>query len=129
MAYYERDHLTIEWDSDLETVLMNWQAFAKEDDYRDGLDAGLDLAIEHGAENWLADLRDLGTVTQDDRDWTHDDWHPRAFESSLQNMAIVQPASVVSNMSVEEMVTEVGENTTSRIFDNRDDAREWLRNQ
>lgn len=105
---------------------MNWHTFATGETYREGLDAGLELAIQKNARNWLADLRDLGTVTEDDREWTHDDWHPRAFDASLQNMAIVQPTSVVTNMSVEDTVTEVGENTTSRIFDDRDDATEWL---
>ncbi|WP_323171447.1 hypothetical protein [Natrialba sp. PRR66] len=129
MAHYESDALTVEWDRTLDAVVMNWQDFAKGDTYRDGLDAGLDLANQKRAQNWLADLRELGTVTPEDREWTQDDWHPRAFDSSLRNMAIIQPESVVANMSVEDMVSEVGENTTSRIFDNRDDAEAWLRNQ
>ncbi|RKD88095.1 STAS/SEC14 domain-containing protein [Halopiger aswanensis] len=129
MAHYESDVLTVEWDSSLEAVVMNWHDFATGETYREGLNAGLDLAIEKGAANWLADLRDLGTLSEDDQQWTQEEWHPRAFESSLSNMAIVQPESVVANLSVEDLVQEVGSNTTSRIFDDRDDARGWLREQ
>lgn len=129
MAHYESDVLTIEWDAALGAVVMNWHDFATGETYREGLNAGLDLAIEKDAANWLADLRDLGTLSEDDQQWTQEEWHPRAFKSSLSNMAIVQPESVVANLSVEDLVQEVGSNTTSRIFDDRDDARQWLREQ
>ncbi|ELY70999.1 hypothetical protein [Natrinema versiforme] len=97
--------------------------------YRKGLNTGLDLAIQKGATNWLADLRDLGTLSQDDQQWTQEVWHPRAFESSLSYMAIVQPESVVTNLSVDDLVQEVGSNVTSHMFDNRSDAEDWLREQ
>ncbi|SDQ26007.1 STAS/SEC14 domain-containing protein [Natronobacterium texcoconense] len=129
MAYYESDELTIEWDTTLQTVVMDWHNFAEGDAYRDGLNAGLELVEEKNAANWLADLRNLGTLRQADQEWTQNDWHPRAFESTLKNIAIVQPESVVANLSVEELVAEVGDNTTSHIFDDREDARSWLQEQ
>ncbi|ESP87800.1 STAS/SEC14 domain-containing protein [Candidatus Halobonum tyrrellensis] len=127
MAYYESDVVTVEWNESLGAVVMNWHAFASGEKYREGLNEGLELVEREGARNWLADLRELGTVPEADSQWTQEEWHPRAFRSSLSNMAVVQPESVVANMSVEDLVDEVGENTTSRIFDNRDDAFEWLR--
>lgn len=127
MAYYESDELVVEWDPAAEAVVMNWLDFASGDAYRTGLNEGLELVERENARNWLADLRELGTVPEADREWTHDEWHPRAFRSSLSNMAVVQPESVVANMSVEDLVSELGENTASRVFDNRDDASEWLR--
>lgn len=129
MAYYESDALTIEWDASINAVVMDWHQFAKGDDYREGLNEGLELVEEKSAENWLADLRDLGTLTDDDQQWTHEEWHPRAFETPLTNLAIVQPESVVANMSVEDLVQEVDDNLTSHVFDDRSEARSWLRSQ
>ncbi|SEW02458.1 hypothetical protein [Natrinema salifodinae] len=127
MNYYDSDVLTVEWDPELEAVVMNWHDFAQSEVYRNGLNQGLKLVVEKEASNWLADLRDLGTVTQEDQQWTQDVWHPRAFETSLANMAIVQPKSVITNLSVDDLVQEVGSNVTSHMFDNRPDAEVWLR--
>ena len=121
--------LTVEWEPAIEAVAMNWHAFAEGETYRDGLETGLELVQEKGATNWLADLRDLGTVTAADREWTHEDRHPRAFETTLSNIAVVQPESVVANMSVEDLVTELGENVTVRVFDDRTEAESWLEAQ
>jgi len=129
MAHYETDFLTVEWDDSVEAVVMNWTDFAEGDDYRDGLDAGLELVKQRNAENWLADLREMKAVAREDQEWTEDDWHPRAFDTSLANMAIVQPESVVTEMSVEDLVQEIGEQITMQIFDNRQDARNWLDEQ
>lgn len=129
MAYYESPVITVEWDEELQAVTMNWNDFARSKQYREGLNQGLKLVREKNARNWLADLRDLGTVTQEDQQWTQEEWHPRAFETTLSSMAIVQPTSVITNLSVDDLVQEVGSNVTSHMFDNRPDARDWLREQ
>ncbi|WP_246989350.1 STAS/SEC14 domain-containing protein [Halorientalis marina] len=129
MAHYETDFLTIEWDDSIEAVIMNWTAFAEGDDYREGLNEGLELIKQHNAENWLADLRDMETVTSEDQQWTQDEWHPRAFETSMENMAIIQPKSVVAEMSVDDLVQEIGNQITMNIFDNVEEAKTWIDEQ
>lgn len=129
MTHYESDFLTIEWDDSIGAVIMNWTDFAEDDDYREGLNEGLKLVKQHSAENWLADLREIKTVSQADQEWTQDEWHPRAFETSLANMAIIQPESVVAEMSVGDLVQEIGEQITMQIFDNKEDAKAWLAEQ
>jgi hypothetical protein len=126
MVHYESDFLTIEWDESIEAVIMNWTDFAEGEDYREGLNEGLELVNRHNSENWLADLRDMKAVAEEDQEWTQEEWHPRAFESPLTKMAIVQPESVVAEMSVEDLVQEIGEEITMQVFDNRSEARAWL---
>jgi hypothetical protein len=129
MAQYESAFLIIEWDGSIEAVIMNWTDFAEGEEYREGLNKGLEVIEQHGAENWLADLREMGAVSQEDQEWTRNEWHPRAFETSLTNMAIIQPESVVAEMSVDDLVQEIGEETTIQIFDNKEDAKSWLDEQ
>lgn len=127
MAHYTAPHLTVEWDRSLEAVVMNWHDFAKGEDFREGLEKGLELVERKGARNWLADLREMGTVSKEDQRWTNEEWHPRAFRTSLSNMAIIQPENVVANMSVENMVTEIEDaGVVSHVFDNRPEAESWL---
>lgn len=130
MAYYDKQHLTAEYNSHTDTVVMNWHGFAEGEAFREGLDAGLELVKEKGARNWLADLRELGAVDQDDQEWSNEEWFPRALETSLTNMAIVQPESVIANMSVDNIMQEVGDGAiTTHYFDDREDAEEWLAEQ
>jgi hypothetical protein len=130
MSYYDSNFLTIEWNESLGAVEMNWHDFAQGDDYREGLNSGLELVEEKRAANWLADLRDMGTVADDDQTWTNEKWYPQAFDTTLSNMAIIQPESVVANMSVENIIQEVGdEEITTHIFDNRSEAESWLADQ
>lgn len=49
------------------------------------------------------------------------------METTLTNMAIVQPESVVANMSVENIMQEVGDGAiTTHYFDDRAEAEDWL---
>jgi hypothetical protein len=126
VTHYQTDFLTIEWDESTEAVVMNWTDFVEGDEYREGLNEGLELVKRHNSENWLADLRDMSAVSQEDQEWTRDEWHPRAFELPLTKMAIVQPESVVAEMSVEDLVQEIGEQITMQIFDDTSEAKAWL---
>lgn len=130
MVYYDEDHLTVQYNEDLDAVVMKWHDFAEEETFRDGLDAGLELVQKENAESWLADLRDMGTVADADQAWSNNNWFPRAIETSLSQMAIVQPESVIANMSVENIMQEVGDGELkTHYFDNRSEATQWLQGQ
>lgn len=130
MAHYDETHLRVQYNSDLDAVVMKWKSFAQGDEFRDGLDTGLELVEKEGAKNWLADLRELGTVAGDDQEWSNNNWFPRALETSLSHMAIIQPESVVANISVENIMEEVGDGELkTHYFDNRTEAEQWLQDQ
>jgi hypothetical protein len=130
MAYYDKDHLTAQYNESLNAVVMEWHDFAQGEPFRDGLDAGLELVQKENAENWLADLREMGTVSDSDQNWSNNNWFPRAMETSLSHMAIVQPESVIANMSVENIMQEVGDGEMkTHYFDSRSEATQWLQNQ
>jgi hypothetical protein len=68
----------------------------------------------------------MGTVADSDQRWSNEEWFPRALDS----MAIIQPESVVANMSVDNIMEQVGDGgITTHYFDNRDEAEAWLRAQ
>jgi hypothetical protein len=130
MSHYDSSFLTAQYDERLDAVVMKWHDFAEGDDFREGLDAGLELIQEKEASNWLADLRKMGTVSGDDQEWSNNDWFPRAMETALTHMAIVQPENVVADMSVENIMQEVGDgDITTHHFDNRPEAERWLEQQ
>jgi hypothetical protein len=78
----------------------------------------------------LADLRNLGVVSQDDQTWSNTDWFPRAVQGGIRYMAIVVPENVIARWSVDSIVQRVTEaNLTIHYFDNTEQAKEWLRTQ
>jgi len=121
------DFLNIQWDETTKSVVMTWKKFAQGDNFRNGLDEGVNLIQQKKASNWLADLRDLGTVTQDDQKWSNEDWYPRALIAGVRFMAIIMPKSFITTLSVKNILTKVQDiDVETQYFDNVDAARKWL---
>lgn len=119
--------LSISYDPSVKCVNMQWKSFAHGDDFRNGLDEGLNLIKAKSASRWLADLRDLGTVTQKDQEWSNNDWFPRAVTQGIRKMAIIMPKSTLSSMSVKNIMTKVdGINIETNYFSSTDEAKKWL---
>lgn len=130
MVYLDEPYLTIRWNTQIQSVVMEWKKFVKGDDFRAGLDKGLELVREKRAKRWLADLRQIGVVAQEDQDWSNQDWFPRAVRAGLTHMAIVYPENIVARWSVERIITRVeGTDLVIHYFDNVEKARFWLISQ
>lgn len=127
MIYFEKDYLTVHWNDTAKYVLMEWRKFVIGTDFRQGLDKGLQLVQEKQSTRWLADLRKLGVVAQEDQQWSNENWFPRAINAGLRRMAIVMPENIVSKWSVEKIMEKVpGTNLTVHYFDNIEKAKQWL---
>ena len=130
MIHFDSPYLTVHWNEEGQFVEMEWKKNAEGDDFRTGLNAGLNLVIEKKAFKWLADLRNLGVVAKEDRIWSNEDWFPRAFAAHIQYMAIVVPQSVFGKLSVNEIMQKVEyKELTVFYLEDIDEARKWLRSQ
>ncbi len=119
--------LSINWMSRGNIVVMKWKSFASGENFREGLNEGLALLREKRSANWLADLRDLGTVPKSDQDWSNTDWFPRAVAGGLKKMAIIMPKSILSSMSVRNILTEMnGKSIETEYFETEGEAMAWL---
>lgn len=129
MIYYDEPWLTVHWEEPLQAVWMQWKRYVEGNDYRAGLDAGVSLIREKNASRWLADLRHLGPVRQEDQQWTNTDWFPRAVAAGVRYMALVAPRAAVSRLSVRQIMSRVNDvNLITAHFDELEPARAWLRN-
>jgi hypothetical protein len=121
--------LSIYWLPIENVVIMKWKSFASGEDFRGGLNEGLNVIKSHKSSKWLADLRDLGTVPKLDQDWSNVDWFPRAVIGGIKKMAIIMPKSVLSSMSVRNILTEMdGKNIETNYFETESEAIAWLAN-
>lgn len=130
MIYLNERWLTIRWDEWSQSVWMEWKAYAEGDEYRSGLDAGLSLLRQKRGSRWLADLRLLGPIRQEDQQWSNQDWFPRAIAGGVRWMALVSPKAAVSRLSVRQIMSKVNNvNLVTANFDDLEVARAWLRNE
>ena len=128
MVYFDEPFLTIRWDSITQCVVMEWKKFVLGEDFRKGLDKGLELVKEKQSKRWLADLRSIGVVAQEDQDWSNTNWFPRALAAGLTHMAIVVPENVIAKWSVDRIMNKVeNTNLTVHYFDGVEKAKQWLR--
>ncbi|MCB9596907.1 MAG: hypothetical protein H6719_29560 [Sandaracinaceae bacterium] len=130
----EHEHLRILWDPELGAVHMQWLDPVGGAPYRDGLDEGLRVLVDKGAERWLADLRWLGVLSRADEAWVNDEWLPRATQAGLRLMAIVSPESSKAQVSIRELMLALStqeaiaeQRLTTQSFESLDDAQAWLR--
>lgn len=130
MIYYDEPWLTVHWEEPLQAVWMQWKRYAEGADYRDGLDAGVALIRQKNASRWLADLRQLGPVRQEDQQWTNAEWFPRAVAAGVRYMALLAPRAAVSRLSVRQIMSRVNDvNLITAHFDDLEAGRTWLRSQ
>ncbi|MEM9828986.1 MAG: hypothetical protein AAF944_00030 [Bacteroidota bacterium] len=102
--------------------------FATSEEFKMGLNKGLDLLVERNTENWLADLRKMDVIDSDDEKWSNKDWFPRALVGGVKKMALIPSEDIFNNMSVESIMNEVaGTGLVVHDFDDVEKAKTWLR--
>lgn len=121
--------LTVSWDDSFNGVLMDWKgSFQKGEQIKEGLDAGMDFLVQKKSTRWLANTKELSVFNKETQTWINENWFPRFMNTTARYMAVVVPANVLSQMSVESvMKTANGSNLTVRNFSDVDEARKWLK--
>jgi hypothetical protein len=128
-AHKSFPYLTVSWDDSFNGVLMDWKgSFQKGEQIKEGLDAGMDFLVQKKSTRWLANTKELSVFNKETQTWINENWFPRFMNTTARYMAVVVPANVLSQMSVESvMKTANGSNLTVRNFSDVDEARKWLK--
>ena len=128
MVSFDEKFLQIYYDETVPCVTMQWKDFATSEEFKIGLNKGLDLLMEQNTENWLADLRKMDVIDPDDEKWSNEDWFPRALAGGVKKMALIPSVDIFNNMSVESIMNEVaGTGLVVHYFDNVEEAKTWLK--
>lgn len=130
MIYFDETYLQVIYEGDVPCVHMSWKTFSTSEEMRAGLEKGLELVREKNASKWLADVRQMGIISEEDQKWSNEDWFPRALAAGIKYMAVIVSEDIFNKMSVEEIMNNVpGTDLTSHYFNSIEDAREWLSKQ
>ncbi|MFZ1686434.1 MAG: hypothetical protein WAU70_03370 [Flavobacteriales bacterium] len=118
VSHTPKDHL----------IHLEWKGHARSDQYRMGLDLGLDFVKKHDVRYWLADLRKMTAILQADEKWANEVWFPKIFDTGLEKMAVLPSSDYFNQTSVQRSFTAVNGKLTFKVawFREAGEAFDWL---
>lgn len=127
MVYFEESYLRVTYNEEMKAVFMEWQTYATSQELRKGLEKGLELIKLKNASKWFADVQALGIISEEDQQWSNEDWFPRAIAGGIRKMAVLVSSDIFNQMTVEEIMSKVPKiNFVSQTFDDPNEAKKWL---
>ena len=129
----ENEVVRIGWEPELGAVHVQWLAPTGGEPLRRPLWEALEAMAARGASKWLSDMRLLGMLTRADEQWLSETLFPRAVELGLRYLAIVNPESSRSQVSLRELFSAEpaqalleSDQLVKSAFESVAEARHWL---
>jgi hypothetical protein len=125
---FDRNFLTILVNPEQSLIHLKWKGFANSEQFREGLNAALEIVKEQRLKNWLANQKMMEMIMPQDEEWASNNWYPRVALTGLKKMAIVTSLDFLNNASVRRIVSAAsGKNDfETRYFVDSGEAKEWL---
>ena len=118
---------TISFDEQQGYVVMNWNGYATNRQFREGTELMLNVLIKHNASKVLGDIRDMVIIGMEDQQWLERDFLPRAIKFGFKAFAILKPTAHFNRVAVESVSFKVDkEKLLISFFDDIDEAKDWL---
>jgi len=125
--YFETDYVTVGYDKGNNLIILNWIVAPTSDEFREGLNS-LIAAMEHFKTGKLVtDTTYLGTIHPADQQWSATEWVQGAIKVGYSQIAIIIPADVFTQMSVEDTMSQVDNPLPFAHFDNMEAAIDWIK--
>lgn len=109
-------------------IHLQWKGHARSEEYRHGLQLAQKFVAEHNIVYWLADLRTMTAILQEDEKWANEVWFPQLFNTKLEKMAILRSHDYFNQTSVQRSFTAVNGKLTFKVawFPDTQEALDWL---
>jgi hypothetical protein len=110
-------------------IHLEWNGHATSAQYRSSLELAVSYVARHDVHFWLADLRGMSAILQDDEKWANEKWFPKLFATPLEKMAILRSTDYFNLTSVERSFRKVNGQLTFKMaeFQDMKEALDWLK--
>lgn len=125
MIFKETKLIRISYLADINAVYAEWLNFPSVAEYREGMDWIIDALKHHKSTKILTNPNALGAIATEQQDWTLSDWLPRALAIGYNKIAIIVPTDIFNQMSVEQIMSNVGP-LNMAYFEDFEKAKAWL---
>ncbi|GHA68753.1 STAS/SEC14 domain-containing protein [Pontibacter akesuensis] len=118
----------IEYKDDLNVVEATWQGTASKQDLRNAIIAGLEVHENTKCAFRLNDNTEFTGPWADSVKWIEEEWLPRAYKSGIRYLAhVARPNSFGEAAGEAMLLGKIGAAIEVKLFDNREDALQWLK--
>jgi hypothetical protein len=101
--------------------------FVHGQEFREILEKGLEVFVQHVANKWLSDDRGNGPLKPADADWALHEWAPRVMRAGWKFWAVVMPEKVLGQMNMKRWIeTYAAQGVTVKAFSDPGEAMAWL---
>lgn len=126
--YFESEFVNIDYNEGDRVIIMVWKTPPTSGEFRRGMDSLVEAMINFKTGKILADTVYMGAVHPDDQDWAATDWNRRAIAAGFSHNAIVVPSDIFTEMSVEAILDQVGDNgAVNHFFHSMPEALTWIK--
>ena len=125
---FENESVTITYDDVLQLGKATGHGFLTSQQFREVVEACLQVIDEYKPVRWMADNRKLKAIRKKDQDWFTAYVFPRLAASSIRRNATIVSFDVFNKMAIEQMMERADDlgNMLIKDFDNVDVAIAWL---
>ncbi len=123
---FDKVFLTIEYDADNQLIYNNWTGVLPTEKVIQGCQATIDFLRENRCPYMLNDNRKIIGSWNSANDWIAANWMPQVLKLGLKRFAHIVSPGIFGQASAAEMVTRVGNQLEIRLFQDVEEAKEWL---
>jgi len=125
---FENQCVTITYNDELQLGVATGHGFLSSDEFREVVEACLQVIEEYKPLRWMGDNRKLRAIRQTDQKWFASYVFPKLAASTIRRNATIVSFDVFNKMAVEQLIERAGNvgNMVIKEFDSVDDAMIWL---
>lgn len=123
----DNDYLTMQYYPDEKIFHHTIHRELTDAEFREILEAGLEVFKKYGAGKWLADNRKMGIISAENTKWIDEDWTPRSKAAGWKYWAMVVPDDMMARMNITYYVDFYYERGIRiMVFSELEEAHGWL---
>jgi hypothetical protein len=127
ITIFDNEYILMSYNTDTKIIQHHYYPQLNGKFLRAGLDRGVELMQEYGANKWLSDNRETDAHSPEDTEWINNDWLPRAIGAGWKYWALVVPEAIVAQMNMTEFVEAFyNQGVWVMVFTNPKEAMAWL---
>ncbi len=126
-TYFENDFITIGYDKVNHVLIHRWIVGPTSLEFREGLNSLIPAMEYFNTGRIITDTTYLGVIHPDDQHWSVTDWFQSALKVGYSQLAIIIPADIFTQMSMEETMSQVANPVPIAYFESMEAAIDWIK--
>ena len=127
--YYSSSYATVAYDANLLASMLIWHKPPHSEEYREVLSANKEMFANYDAVNWLVDVRSVGIISEEDRNWFASTVIGEIINRGCKTMVVVKKEDDGKDFAYWQRMLDISTKSgvTFNMFFDYDRAIEYLR--